>query len=108
MTGIFMALSLNFFNPVLVCVLVGNEKSSSDVTTVWILSLSIEESVVNFGVIVVDGIIKGKNNHHWHFGVVKSTRNLRSTGRTEAIWKPAHISVALICSIRVVPRAAQV
>lgn len=46
-------------------VFVGNEEGSFDVTTIWILSFSVEHFFVVFVVVQIHGTVEREQNHLW-------------------------------------------
>lgn len=59
----FVAFPVGFLHRRIVGVLVRHEERGFDVTTVGVSAFAIEYFLVQFDVVVVDGIVKGDRNH---------------------------------------------
>lgn len=84
MNGDFVTLASGFLNSRVVSVFVGNEVGGLDVATVGIFA-SLEHLLVQFNVVVVDGIIESDGDHHGNILGWQVTGNGGTIFRTETI-----------------------
>lgn len=103
----FMTLSECFMNSRVIGVFVGNEEGGLDITTIWILTLAIEHFLVQFNIVVVDGIIESDCDHHrnildrqisWNRGAIFRTEAIRQNASLQIAWRRSVWIVFSICS----------
>ena len=71
-----------------------NIESSFNVTSVGVLASAVEHEVVEFDVVVVDGIVEGDHDHLGHLFDVQVGRDARSVLRAEAVGQCAAFWIA--------------
>lgn len=98
----FMTLSECFLDGGVVGVFVGNEVCSLDVATVWILTVSVEDFLVQFNVVVINSIIKSDGDHHWNILDWQVSGNGGTIFRTETIRQDTSLQVAWWSSVWIV------
>ena len=96
-----MALAVDFLDGRVVGVFVRNEESGLDVASVRILALAVEHVLVEFDVVVVDGVVEGDHDHLRHLFRFQFARHFRSRFRTEAIRQQADGRIASRSSVRI-------
>lgn len=89
-----MAFSMHFLHGGVVGVFVRNEEGRFDITTVRILAFAVENLLVQFDVVVVDGIVEGDGDHLGHIlgGEIPGYRG--AILGAEAVRQDAHGGVA--------------
>jgi len=92
--GDFMTLSVDFLNSGVVAVLMGNEERGLNVASVGVFAATVKHGVVQFDVVVVDGIVEGDHDHLWHLFDVQVGRDSGSILRAETVGQCAALRVA--------------
>ena len=78
---------------------VGHEESALDLTAVWILSLAIEQFLIEINVVRVDGSIEGDGDHLRNLVRVDISRDPRAVRRTETVRELTLSQVAVRSSV---------
>lgn len=94
MDGDLVSLAVGFLDSGIVAVLVWDEEGGLDVAAVWVLALAIKHFLVEFDVVVVDGIIEGDGDHLRDVLGGQVPGNCGTIFRAEAIGQHAHCGVA--------------
>lgn len=98
----FVSFPVSFLYRRIVSVLVRHEERGFDVTPVGIPSFAIEYFLVQFDVVVVDGIVKGDSNHLRNFFGRQVVWYSGAVFRAEAVGQNAHGWIARRCAIRII------
>lgn len=102
MNGDLVALSVHLLHRGIIGVLVRDEESSLDVATVRILTLAVEDLLIEADVVVVDGVVEGYRNHLRHILEREIPGYCRTILRAETVGQNTHGGVAWWGSIRIV------
>lgn len=102
MHGDLVTLSVGLLDGRVVAVLVRDEVGGFDVASVGVLALSVEHLLVQFDVVVVDGIVESDSDHHGHVFGGQTSGNGGAILRAEAIGQNADSGVARGCTIGVI------
>lgn len=97
-----VAFSVRLLHRRVVGVLVRNEERGFDVAPVRVPALAVEYLLVEFDVVVVDGIVKCNRDHLWHFFGRQIVGYTGTVLGTETVRKNAHGRVAGWCPVRIV------
>jgi len=89
-----MTKSMHVLDSGVVCIVMGNEEGGFDVTTIRVLSLLVEDFLIEVNVANIDSIIKGECDHLGNSctSVILGTKisgDLSSIFRTETVWESA-------------------
>lgn len=98
----FVSFPVSFLYRRIVGVLVRHEERGFDVTPVGIPSFSIEYFLVQFDVVVVDGIVKGDRNHLRDFFGRQVVWYSGAVFGAETVGQNAHGWIARRCAIRII------
>lgn len=85
MGGDFVTFTVDFLDGGIVGIFVRNKESGLDVAAVRILALSVEHILVQFDVVVVDGVVEGDHDHLRHLFRFQFAWNFGSRFGTETI-----------------------
>lgn len=94
MGGDLVTLAMHFLDCWVVGVLVRHEEGGLDVATIGVLAFTIEDLLVKFDVVVVDGVVEGNGDHLRYVFGWKVSGNLGTVFRAETVWKNADAWVA--------------
>lgn len=98
----FVSFPVSFLYRRIVGVLVRHEERGFDVTPVGIPSFSIEYFLVQFDVVVVDGIVKGDRNHLRDFFGRQVVWYSGTVFGAETVGQNAHGWITRRCAIRII------
>ena len=102
--GDLVALPVELLDGGVVGVPVGHEESALDLTAVWILSLAIEQFLIEINVVRVDGSIEGDGDHLRNLVRVDISRDSRPVWRTETVGKLTFGQVAVRSSVGILAK----
>lgn len=97
----FMTFTMSFLYSRVVGVFVGDEVSSLNVTTVGILA-TLEDFLVQFNIVVVNGIIESNGNHHRNILGRQVTGNSGTIFGTETIRQNTDRGITRRSTVRIV------
>jgi len=97
-----VAFPVGFLHRRVVGVLVRHEERGFDVTSVGVPTFAIENFLVQFDVVVVDGIVKGDRNHLRDFFGWQVVRYSCAVFGAEAVGQNAYGWIARRCAIRII------
>ena len=109
-SGDLVAATVDLLDGRVVAVLVRHEESGFDVAAVGVLALTVEHLLVEFDVVVVDGVVEADHDHLRHLLRVQFAGDFSSGLGTEAVgqqtdgwvagWGPVRIRVQICRSTR--------
>ena len=100
--GDLVSFAVRLLHGRVVRILVGDEEGSLDVAAVGVLTLSVENVLIQLDIVVVDGVVKSDRDHLRHILSREVAGDGGAVLRAEAVWQEAHRGVAGWSSIRVV------
>lgn len=71
-----MSFAMHLLDCRVVGVLVRNEESAFDRTSIWVISALFEKFLINVNVVVIDGVVERDHDHLRHLGWFQLARNL--------------------------------
>ena len=101
MSGDFVSLAVQLLHSRIVGVFVRDEESGFDVAAVGVLAFAVEDLLVDFDVVVVDGIIEADHDHLRYLLGVELAGDLGTGLRAEAVGQDADGRVAWWGAVRI-------
>lgn len=94
MNGDFVSFPVRLLNGGVVGVLVRDKERRLDVAAVGVLPLAAEDLLVQFDVVVVDGVVEGDGDHLGHVFGRQVSGYRRAVFGAETVGQHAHVGIA--------------